>query len=168
MKTHTAQEAYTLVAEQAGCFPRDRVTKRVIAELMHGTGRWGRNAPAKPSDEWYLEGLAFQKAPLDSDGDGRGDACVPPGTLPGRIVVGENLVVGAGTQINKSAILGNDVTIGDYCIIDRAVEIGDGVLIGDRVVLGPGLELLVSGGRKLPPPGALAELAACENKDLYE
>ena len=29
-----------------------------------------------------------------------------------------------------------------------------------RVVLGPGLELLVSGGRKLPPPGALAELAA--------
>lgn len=29
-----------------------------------------------------------------------------------------------------------------------------------RVVLGPGLELLVSGGRTLPPPGALAELAA--------
>ena len=29
-----------------------------------------------------------------------------------------------------------------------------------RVVLGPGLELLVSGGRKLPPPGALADLAA--------
>jgi DNA-binding transcriptional MerR regulator len=29
-----------------------------------------------------------------------------------------------------------------------------------RVVLGPGLELLVSGGRRLPSPGALAELAA--------
>ena len=29
-----------------------------------------------------------------------------------------------------------------------------------RIVLGPGLELLVSGGRKLPPPGALADLAA--------
>jgi carbonic anhydrase/acetyltransferase-like protein (isoleucine patch superfamily) len=76
---------------------------------------------------------------LDTDGDGRGDACVPPGTLPNRIVVGENLVVGVGTQINKSATLGNDVTIGDHCIIDRAVEIGDGVLIGDRVVLGPGV-----------------------------
>ncbi|MFN7989448.1 MAG: MerR family transcriptional regulator [Thermoanaerobaculia bacterium] len=29
-----------------------------------------------------------------------------------------------------------------------------------RVVLGPGLELLVSGTRRLPPPGTLAELAA--------
>lgn len=76
---------------------------------------------------------------LDTDGDGRGDACVPPGTLPNRIVVGENLVVGTGTQLNKSATLGNDVTIGDYCIIDRAVEIGDDVLIGDYVVLGPGV-----------------------------
>ncbi|MCL4807543.1 MAG: MerR family transcriptional regulator [Thermoanaerobaculia bacterium] len=29
-----------------------------------------------------------------------------------------------------------------------------------RVVLGPGLELLVSGGRRLPSPGALSELVA--------
>ena len=33
-----------------------------------------------------------------------------------------------------------------------------------RVVLGPGLELLVSGGRRLPSPGALAELAAWCNE----
>lgn len=68
--THSAQEAYKLVTERAGCFPRDRVTKRTIQELIHGTGKWGRNAPAKPSDEWYSEGLALEKSPLDSDGDG--------------------------------------------------------------------------------------------------
>ncbi len=34
-----------------------------------------------------------------------------------------------------------------------------------RIVLADGLELMVSGGRKLPPPGALAELAAwCDER----
>ena len=34
-----------------------------------------------------------------------------------------------------------------------------------RIVLADGLELLVSGGRKLPPPGTLAELAAwCDER----
>lgn len=34
-----------------------------------------------------------------------------------------------------------------------------------RIVLAGGLELLVSGGRKLPPPGTLAELAAwCDER----
>jgi hypothetical protein len=46
------------------------VTKRTIQELIQGTGNWGRNAPANPTDEWFFEGLAFEKAPLDSDGDG--------------------------------------------------------------------------------------------------
>jgi hypothetical protein len=68
--TQSAQQAYTLVTEQSGCFPRDRVTTRTIKELMSGTGSWGRKAPAAPSDAWYLEGLAYDKAPPDSDGDG--------------------------------------------------------------------------------------------------
>ena len=68
--THSAQEAYKLVAEMAGCFPRDRVTRRTVEELMNGTGRWGRNGPSAPTDAWYLEGLRAGKAPQDSDGDG--------------------------------------------------------------------------------------------------
>lgn len=72
--THTALEAYKKVLERAGCFPRDQVTTRTIREVIEGTGKWGRNAPANPIDEWFLEGLAKEKAPLDSDGDGIPDA----------------------------------------------------------------------------------------------
>jgi pectate lyase len=68
--THTAKEAFKLVLSEGGCFPRDRVTKRTVQEVMDGTGKWGRNAPANPDDEWFLEGLLYGKAPLDSDGDG--------------------------------------------------------------------------------------------------
>jgi len=68
--THTAEEAYRRVLSEGGCFPRDRVTRRTIQEVADGTGKWARNAPANPSDEWFLEGLARKKAPVDSDGDG--------------------------------------------------------------------------------------------------
>lgn len=70
VNAHSAQEAYKLVTERAGCFPRDRVTKRTFEELVLGTGRWGRNGPSAPTDAWYLEGLRVEKAPQDSDGDG--------------------------------------------------------------------------------------------------
>jgi pectate lyase len=68
--THGALEAYRLVLAESGCFPRDRVTKRTVREVMDGTGTWGRNGPANPGDEWFLEGLVRGKAPLDTDGDG--------------------------------------------------------------------------------------------------
>jgi pectate lyase len=68
--THRAPEAYSWVLSEGGCFPRDRVTKRTVQEVMDRTGRWGRNAPAKPNDEWFLEGLSRGKLPMDSDGDG--------------------------------------------------------------------------------------------------
>jgi hypothetical protein len=70
---HTAQDAYKLVLDQAGCFPRDRVTNRTISEVRKGTGRWGRNAPAKPSDDWFLKGLKERHPQVDSDGDGMPD-----------------------------------------------------------------------------------------------
>lgn len=71
---HTAIEAYHKVLTEAGCFPRDRVTTTTIREVMEGTGRWGRNAPANPGDDWFLEGLVRGKGALDSDGDGIPDA----------------------------------------------------------------------------------------------
>ncbi|GAG25607.1 unnamed protein product, partial [marine sediment metagenome] len=40
--THRPQAAYELVLRQAGCFPRDVVTRRVVREVRSGTGKWGR------------------------------------------------------------------------------------------------------------------------------
>ena len=69
-----AKEAYDLVLAKAGCWPRDRMTKRTIDEVTTKTGAWGRNAPLEPTDEWFLEGLTPGKAPADTDGDGMPDA----------------------------------------------------------------------------------------------
>ena len=74
IETHTAQEAYKIVLNRAGCFPRDRVTKRTVAEVRNGTGAWGRHAPPEPSDQWLLENLAFEDPEIDSDQDGMPDA----------------------------------------------------------------------------------------------
>lgn len=69
-----AKQVYDLVLAKAGCWPRDRVTKRTIEEVKNKTGSWGRNAELKLTDEWFLEGLTPGKAPMDSDGDGMPDA----------------------------------------------------------------------------------------------
>jgi pectate lyase len=68
--TTSAGQAFVQVLRAAGSFPRDRVTVRTIKEVSNGYGRWGRNAPADPDNEWFLEGLNSEKQPKDSDGDG--------------------------------------------------------------------------------------------------
>lgn len=65
-----AKQAYELVLAKAGCWPRDRVTKRTIEEVTTRAGTWGRNAPLQPTDEWLLEGLAPAAPPADTDRDG--------------------------------------------------------------------------------------------------
>ena len=69
-----AKAAFELVLAKAGCWPRDRMTKRTVHEVRTKTGNWGRNAPLEPTDEWFLEGLTPIKAPADTDGDGLPDA----------------------------------------------------------------------------------------------
>lgn len=69
-----AKEAYDLVLARAGCWPRDRVTKRTLEEVVAKTGAWGRNGPPAPTDDWFLEGLTRGAAPADSDRDGLPDA----------------------------------------------------------------------------------------------
>jgi hypothetical protein len=69
-----AKQVYELVLAKAGCWPRDRVTRRTIEEVKTQTGAWGRNGPMAPTDEWFLEGLTPAKPPADSDGDGIPDA----------------------------------------------------------------------------------------------
>lgn len=69
-----AQQVYDLVLTKAGCWPRDRVTKRTVEEVKTSAGSWGRNAPMMPTDEWFLQGLIPMPAAVDSDGDGMPDA----------------------------------------------------------------------------------------------
>jgi hypothetical protein len=71
--TVDARKAYDLVLARAGCWPRDRVTRRTIDEVKSGTGAWGRNAPLELTEAWFLEGLAPGKAPADADSDGMPD-----------------------------------------------------------------------------------------------
>jgi hypothetical protein len=66
---HTPQEAYELVLRRAGCFPRDAVTARTIAEVRSGTGSWGRHEPPD-----LMAGLVRGDPPTDSDSDGMSDA----------------------------------------------------------------------------------------------
>jgi len=66
--TNTPQEAYKLVLEKAGCFPRDIVTHRAIEEVKTGTGFWGRHGVRD-----LLEGLKSSAPPKDSDNDGMPD-----------------------------------------------------------------------------------------------
>jgi hypothetical protein len=68
-----AEAAFELVLGKAGCWPRDRITKRTVHEVRTKTGAWGRNAPLEPTDEWFFEGLTPIKAPADTDGDGLPD-----------------------------------------------------------------------------------------------
>ncbi len=67
--TQPPQEAYRDVLARAGCFPRDAVTKRIIAETINGTGSWGRKD--QPN---LMAGLISEPPPPDSDGDGMPDA----------------------------------------------------------------------------------------------
>jgi len=74
VKTHAAREAYGLVLAHAGCLPRDRVSRRTIDEVKRGIGKWGRNAPAAPTPEWFMQGLTTAKPAPDADGDAMPDA----------------------------------------------------------------------------------------------
>jgi pectate lyase len=69
-----AKDVLSLVLARAGCWPRDRVTQRTVTEVKQKTGSWGRNAPLKLTNEWYLEGLTVGKPPQDTDGDGLPDS----------------------------------------------------------------------------------------------
>jgi pectate lyase len=68
-----AKEVFEIVLTRAGCWPRDRITRRTVDEVRNYAGAWGRNAPAEPNDAWFLSGLTSTTAALDSDNDGLPD-----------------------------------------------------------------------------------------------
>ena len=63
-----AQQAMAAVLDGAGAFPRDVVTKRLLAEVAAKGGDWGVDAPAD-----LMEGLVPGSPEADSDGDGMPD-----------------------------------------------------------------------------------------------
>lgn len=66
---HSPEDAYELVLREAGCFPRDAVSRRTIEETRSGTGSWGRHEP-----DDLMEDLSPGEPPADSDNDGMPDA----------------------------------------------------------------------------------------------
>lgn len=100
IKTLDAREAFDQVLATAGSWPRDRVTQRTTDEVRHKSGKWGRNAPAELSDDWYLKGLTVTESPLDSDNDGLPDGWENARGLNPREAADANYVVPAGTSPN--------------------------------------------------------------------
>lgn len=66
--THDPREAYELVLERAGCFPRDILTRQVIEDVKAGTGIWGRRDIPD-----LMAGLKVGTKPSDTDNDGMAD-----------------------------------------------------------------------------------------------
>ncbi len=71
--TDPVMDVCDIVLEKAGAWPRDRVTLRTIDEVINGTGSYGRDAPAAPSDAWFMDGLTPTAPPVDNDNDGMPD-----------------------------------------------------------------------------------------------
>jgi pectate lyase len=72
-----ASEAYTVVLDTAGAFPRDVVTRTAVEEALSGAGEFGcalrtqLDGDGNPSGEHpLLEGLTPGTAEADADGDG--------------------------------------------------------------------------------------------------
>ncbi|KAA5542692.1 pectate lyase precursor [Roseiconus nitratireducens] len=95
-----AETAFALTLARAGCWPRDRVTKRTVQEVKTKTGAWGRNAPLEPTDEWFLEGLAQNQAPKDTDDDGLPDVWEKAHNLDFNNPADATTVVAAGESKN--------------------------------------------------------------------
>ena len=61
------------------------------------------------------------------------------------VCIGENSVVGSGTQIRAGAKIGDHVKVGRDCVIHPNVFLEDGVSIGDRVILHAGVVIGADG-----------------------
>lgn len=69
----------------------------------------------------------------DSNGDGHGDVCVPPGTLARRATLGQGAIVGLDSRIGRNSDVGENATIGNNVRLSRNVRVGDDLTTGDNV-----------------------------------
>ncbi|WP_437200952.1 pectate lyase family protein [Planctomicrobium sp. SH664] len=96
----TPQQAYEMVLQRAGCWPRDRVTTRTIDEVRNQSGAWGRNAPLELSTDWYLSGLTTRVPAADRDGDGIPDEWEAAHGLNADDPEDANRITPAGASVN--------------------------------------------------------------------
>ena len=79
---------------------------------------------------------------LDSNGDGFGDACVAPDVvIPDDAEIGDNFVIGTGSELNKGITLGDDVKVGSDVTINRDVSVGDAVTVEDGTEINKGVTI---------------------------
>ena len=73
---------------------------------------------------------------IDSDGDGRGDACEgEPPTVDKRADVDPSAQIGDGTEIVHGATVRENAVIGAGVLVSRNVDVGAGCQIGDNVFI---------------------------------
>jgi hypothetical protein len=96
VETHTAEDAYRVVLAQAGCLPRDSVSRRTVEEVRSGAGSWGRHDPSGG----LLDGLTPGMALRDSDNDGMPDEWEKAHGLEVRDPSDANRIVPSGASPN--------------------------------------------------------------------
>lgn len=91
----------------------------------------------------------FNDDQADENGDGYGDACVPPGSVASSATLGLGPVVGTNTRVRPNAEIGDFAELGNNVRVGRNVTAGDNLIVGDdtriarnanlgdRVELGP-------------------------------
>ena len=69
---------------------------------------------------------------LDTDGDGYGDACVPPGSIASSASLGLGPQVGVNTQVRRNSTIGQYANLGNNVVIGSNSTYGDNLVVGDN------------------------------------
>lgn len=77
----------------------------------------------------------------DSDGDGIGDACVPPGSVGAGVEIGANPVIGNGSEIGKNTSIGDNLVLDEFVIIKKNGAFGDDLTVGSNSVIHKKVEI---------------------------
>ena len=67
----------------------------------------------------------------DTDNDGNGDACVPPGSVNPNADIGPGSTVGEGSELKDGVSVGADAEIGEDVVLEKGSQAGDGLTVGD-------------------------------------
>ena len=78
----------------------------------------------------------FNPYQTDANGDGFGDACVPLNSnISGSATVGENFVMGSGSEVKTNSQIGDDANLGDNVTVEKDIIAGNNLTVGDGSTL---------------------------------